>query len=588
MAAHDEFSRLDIATLRGAYAAGSLTPEQLVQALCARMQREPLANVWLARFDEAALRARARSLGPFSAASPPLYGVPFAVKDNIDVAGLPTTAACPAFAYTPPSSAPTVQTLLDAGAICLGKVNMDQFATGLVGTRSPYGACANVFDPSYLSGGSSSGSALAVAAHQVSFSLGTDTAGSGRVPAALNNVVGLKPSVGLLSREGMVPACASLDCISVFAACVADAVLVRDLMCGLTRAASPRPASFRYGVPRALEFFGDEESGRVFTRALAHLDALGGERVEVDYAPFAALGDLLYGPFVVERHLAVGAFIEAHESDVLPITRDIILGARRFGAGDAFRAFQRLTSLRAACEGELARADVLVLPTVPRHFTLAAERSEPRAINDKLGIYTRFVNFIGCPVLAVPCDVRADGLPFGVSLIGRAGKDEQLDGLGAALHAAVDAGMGRARHALAASSAALRPQPLEARLAVVGAHLRGMPLHEQLEAVQARYVATVHTAPSYRLFALAGGPPERPGLLRVGVDGAAIEVELFDLSWHALGEFMRRVPPPLAIGSVLTADGELVKGFLCESYALEGARDISSFGGYRAYLRSRG
>jgi allophanate hydrolase len=586
--------RLELAALRSAYETQALTPEALVESLYAEMERQPVRNGWITRVPKAEALASARALGPLRLGdSRALYGVPFAVKDNIDVAGLATTAACPAFSYLPQRSAPTVQALLDAGALCLGKANMDQFATGLVGTRSPYGRCENVFDSAYLSGGSSSGSALLVAAHQVSFSLGTDTAGSGRVPAALNNIVGLKPSLGLLPRAGVVPACASLDCVSIFATCVADAVLVRELMQGRAQPLAPRLARFRYGIPNVLTWFGDDQSAASFQAALAQLDALGGERVELDFAPFSALGDLLYGPFVVERQLAVGAFIAAHESEVLPVTRDIILGARRFDASDAFRAFQQLGALREACMRELDTVDLMVTPTVPAHYRIAEELAEPRAINDRLGVYTRFVNFVGCAALAVPSGFRRDGLPFGISLVSAPGRDRVLDGLGDALHRASGAGMGGARHAFAFTPSDQldqrggRPAPLEVRLAVVGAHMRGMALHGELAALSARYVATVRTAPEYRLYALPGGPPERPGLVNSKPDGVAIEVELWDLSFRSLGELMAKVPPPLTIGTLRTGDGELVKGFLCESYATVDARDISRYGGYRAYVAER-
>jgi allophanate hydrolase len=575
---------IDIVTLHEAYRSGDTTPERVVGGLYTRMAREPLPNAWITRIDEAEACALARALGPFDGR--PLYGVPFAVKDNIDVAGLPTTAACPAYAYVPSRSAPTVQALIDAGAICLGKVNMDQFATGLVGTRSPYGACHNVFDPAYLSGGSSSGSAVVVAAHHVSFSLGTDTAGSGRVPAALNNIVGLKPSVGRLSSEGMVPACASLDCTSVFALCVEDAARVRDVMLQTREPFAPRPLAFRYAVPEPLTL--DAHGELSFRRALDHLDALGGERVEVDFAPFRELGDLLYGPFVLERLLGVGAFVESRAEDVLSVTRDIILGGRRFDALDCVRAFQRRDALQRTCARSLAAVDVLVTPTVPTHHRIADDQASPRALNDELGLYTRFVNFLGAPVLSVPCDFRGDRLPFGVSFVGAPGRDRALDGLGAAFHRRVDAGMGRERLPLRTPAVETpRPPPIEARLAVVGAHLRGMALNHQLTTVGARYVATVNTAREYRLYALGGEPP-RPGLVRCVSGGAAIEIELWDLSFAALGAFMQNVPAPLTIGTLRTEDGESVRGFLCESAAVARARDISEHGGYRAYLRVSG
>jgi allophanate hydrolase len=575
-------SRLDVRSLHAAYASGALTPASLLRAIYARMDADEAPAVWIARVELERALARAEELGPFRAELP-LFGVPFAVKDNVDVAGLPTTAACPAFSYLPKVSSPAVDALLRAGAICLGKLNLDQFATGLVGSRSPYGACQNVFDARYLSGGSSSGSGVAVASHYVTFALGTDTAGSGRVPAALNNIVGLKPSVGLVTNEGMVPACASLDCLTVFASTVDDATLARRVMVGDARPALPRPAKFKFAVPNWLQFFGNEDSKASWERAVERLGALGGEASELDFAPFRELGDMLYGPFVVERLIGVGDFIEAHQDAVLPVTRQIILGGKKYSASEAFTAFQRLHALRAQCLAALRSVDFLLLPTVPTHFTLAEEGADP-ATNDKLGIYTRFANFLGCPVLSVPADFRADGLPFGISLLALPGEDLKLDALADAMHRLSDAGTGKLRHALEPVDTRKRPPPAQARLALVGAHMRGLALNPQMLEVDARYVATVRTAPHYKLYVLPNTKPERPGMVRTRSGGASIELELWDLSWEALGRFMAKVPAPLAIGSVLTEDGELVKGFLCEGFAVEDAREISSFGGYRNYL----
>lgn len=582
-------SRLELDTLHAAYRARTLTPEQLVRDLYARMDTEALPAIWTARLSLEDALAAAKALGPYrDDETRALFGVPFAVKDNIDVQGLPTTAACPAFSYVPTASASSVRALIEAGAFCLGKVNMDQFATGLVGTRSPYGACQNVFDAAYLSGGSSSGSAVAVAAHYVTFSLGTDTAGSGRVPAALNNIVGLKPTRGLLPTDGMVPACESLDCLSVFATNVADAVRVRDVLLGTRRGITPCPVTFRFGVPTTLEFAADLASERAFEKALGRLTCLGGQPIPIDFTPFSALGDLLYGAFVVERDLAVGDFIAQHPEDVLPVTRAIILGAREVGARDAFAAMQRAAALRARCIEQLAKIDFLVTPTIPAPFKREDDLKEPRTINDKLGFYTRFVNFLDCAVLSIPQDFRADGLPSGISLVAPAGADTLLDALGDLLHRDADAGMGRLRHPIPARSTPRREPPREVRLAVVGAHMRGLALNAQLGAVDARYVCTLRTAPKYRLYVLPNTTPERPGLVQTRDDGAAIEVELWDLSFHALGTLMAKVPPPLSIGTLEVEDGELVKGFLCESFATEGARDISELGGYRAYLTQRG
>lgn len=577
-------SRLDIRSLHASYASGALTPAALLRALYARMDAEQAPGVFIMRVELAHALARAEELGAFRGdPALPLFGVPFAVKDNVDVAGMPTTAACPAYSYMAKASSPAVDALLRAGAICLGKLNLDQFATGLVGSRSPYGVCQNVFDPRYLSGGSSSGSGVAVAAHYVSFALGTDTAGSGRVPAALNNIVGLKPSVGLLSNQGMVPACASLDCLTVFACNVEDATLARRVMIGDTRPALPRPASFTFATPSWLEFFGNQDSKACWERARGRLVELGGEPCELDYTPFRELGDMLYGPFVVERLLGVGDFIEGHQEEVLPITRSIILGGKKFSGSDAFRAFARAEVLRAQCLAALSEVDFLLMPTAPTHFTIAEEAADP-ATNDKLGIYTRFVNFLGCPVMSVPAGFRADGLPFGISLLALPGEDLKLDALADAMHQRSGAGMGKLRHPLPEQPVLERPPPAAARLAVVGAHMRGLALNQQLLDVRARYVATVRTAPIYKLYVLPHTKPERPGMVQSPDGGTSLELELWDMSWEALGRFMAKVPAPLSIGSVQTADGELVKGFLCEGYAVEDARDISSFGGYRGYL----
>lgn len=579
---------LDIAALRAHYRDGALTPEQLIEAVYARFAADDPPGVWIYRLPKDEALRRARALGAFEASAQlPLFGVPFGVKDNIDVAGMPTTAACPGFGYEPARSAPAVDALLRAGALCLGKLNLDQFATGLVGTRSPYGACHSVFDPNVLSGGSSSGSAVAVAAHQVSFALGTDTAGSGRVPAAFNNVVGLKPSVGAVSTDGVVPACASLDCVSVFALRVEDAALVRDLMLGGSALPQPRAPRLRFAVPHPLELYGDAESEQRFGDAVARLATLGWQMQPVDFAPFLALGDMLYGHSVLERFLSVGSFIDAQPDAVLPITREIIARGARTDPGQEIRGLTRIAALRFACLEALADVDFLLTPTAARPFTFAEHDAAPHDVNDKLGIFTRFVNYLGCPVLSVPGGFRADGLPFGISLVGHPAHDRALEQVAAALHALSGAGMGKRRHALPAAAPAAREAPA-ARVAVVGAHMRGLALNGQLLELDARFVRAARTAPSYRLFVLPNSQPERPGLVRTEGAGHAIEVEIWDLTWAALGQLMARVPAPLSIGTLALDDGESVKGFLCEPYATAGARDISAFGGYRAYLAQSG
>jgi len=425
----------DLTSIRGALGQG-VPLRVLIEATLDRIdaQSEQHPHVFIHRVTreqalQAAATLEARSRAGEALA---LLGATFAVKDNIDVAGMPTTAACPAYSYTPERSAPVVQRLLDAGAVCVGKTNLDQFATGLVGVRSPYGACRNVFDPRYVAGGSSSGSAIAVAASWVSFSLGTDTAGSGRVPAALGNIVGLKPTPGRLSTEGVVPACRSLDCVSIFALCCEDARAVYDLAAGAS-AIAPPPTSlgrgFRFGTPSAahLDFQGDAEAARLYTEAIARLTALGGEQVEIDWTPFHEAGALLYdGPWVVERFAAVGDFIGRHPNDCLAVTREIIAGASRYSAVDVFNGSYRLAELAARAAAEWQRMDVLLLPTVAAVPTLEQIAAEPKLRNDALGVYTRFTNLLRCAALAIPAGFRRDGLPFGVSLFAPQGQDDRL------------------------------------------------------------------------------------------------------------------------------------------------------------------
>lgn len=608
---------LDVLALRAALAAGRLRAIDVVEQVIARISQRSDDPIWIGRESASALRARAAELDAMppsnrAATGLPLFGIPFAVKDNIDVAGLPTTAACKAFAYRPEASATAVQRLLDAGAIHVGKTNLDQFATGLVGVRSPYGVPANTFDADHVPGGSSSGSAVAVAAGLVSFALGTDTAGSGRVPAAFNNIVGLKPTRGLVSNHGTVPACRSLDCIAVFAHNCLDAGAVLDVIAApdpldpWTRAAPagpadavlPGPAGLRFGVLAEgdREFFGDVRAAAAYDRAIDAFAALGAVPVPFDYAPFAEAAALLYhGPWVAERYAAIRPFIEAQPQSLHPVTRQITEGARGFSAVDTFEAMYRLQALRAVCgrlwQGDDA-IDLMLLPTAPTIYRLAEVEAEPLLLNTRLGRYTNFVNLLDLSAVAVPAGLRDDGLPTGVTLIGEAFRDRVLLGLGARLHTALNTASGACGIAVprvAEASATGRTTVAIVRLAVVGAHLSGMPLNGQLTSRGGRCVAATTTAPVYRLHALPGTVPPRPGLVRNGNgseaagQGTAIAVEVWELSVEAFGAFVAEVPPPLAIGTVTLADGSEVKGFVCEPAGLEGATDISGFGGWRAY-----
>jgi allophanate hydrolase len=581
---------------------GTLTPERLVEALIVARRAHADRNIWISEVSDDALRARARELMAADRNTLPLYGVPFAIKDNIDFSELPTTAACPAFSYQPWESSPVVQALIDAGAIALGKTNLDQFATGLVGTRSPYGACGNAFDPEYLSGGSSSGSAVAVALGLASFSLGTDTAGSGRVPAAFNNLVGYKPTLGSLSMRGVVPACRSLDAMSIFALTTDDARRVAEVAVRFdaddpwSRAAQPaarrgfgRAATFRFGVPAPaqLEFFGNTDYARLFDEAVVHLRGLGGEPVEVDIEPLLETARLLYeGPWVAERYLATQALLTSQPDAMFEVTRKIIEGGAQPAAIDAFRAQYRLKALVRSAQPLWNSVDVLLLPTAGTHYRIAEERADPIRLNSTLGRYTNFVNLMDLAAVAVPAGFTAAGLPFGVSLIGPAWSDGDLLALAGRLQRVAVSTMGATNLPLPAADA---PAPGNDFIDVMvcGAHMSGLPLNKQLLERGARHVSTTRTAPVYRFYALPGGPPFRPGLVRVSDGGFAIEVEVWRVPAEHFGSFVAGIPSPLGIGKVKLEDGSGVSGFLCEPMGLEGAADISALGGWRAYLESR-
>ncbi|MBU1442600.1 MAG: allophanate hydrolase [Gammaproteobacteria bacterium] len=537
------------------------------------------------------------------AATGPLAGLVFAAKDNIDVAGVPTTAACAAFARTPANHAFVVQRLLDAGASLLGKTNLDQFACGLNGTRSPYGAVPNSFDARYVSGGSSSGSAYAVATGQVDFALGTDTAGSGRVPAGLNNIVGIKPSRGLLSARGVVPAAQSIDCVSIFAPTVALAVQVLVAALGpdpadpysraLELDPTPLPAGFRFGLPAEPRFFGDRLAQVEFERAIVQMEALGGVAVKIDYTPLAQAASLLYdSALVAERYAAVREFFDANEAEVIEPVRSILAQGRAYSAADFVDARTRLQALAGQADALWSDIDVLVVPTAPTHCTIEAMQAEPVVRNRELGEYTNFVNLLDYAAISVPSSLRPDGLPFGITLIGRCGSDLRLAELGQRYHHRTGLGVG-------ATGAPLPPPaPLPGiqvaathatvQVAVVGAHLSGMPLNSQLTERGARLVEATRTAPLYRLYALPGTVPPKPGLIRVGAgEGAAVELEVWEMPMAAYGSFVTLIPAPLGIGSLSLADGRSVQGFVCEPWALAGAEDITHLGGWRAYMAFR-
>jgi allophanate hydrolase len=546
-------------------------------------------TAWISRFDSPLAGASTGSLA----------GLRFAAKDNIDTLGLPTTAGCPAYAYSPTAHATVVRQLLAAGASLVGKTNLDQFACGLNGTRSPYGPVPNAFDADYVSGGSSSGSAYVVASGQVDFSLGTDTAGSGRVPAGLNNIVGIKPSRGLVSARGVVPAAQSVDCVSIFARTVGVAARVLQAAAGydaadpysrpLKLASQAFPRRFRFGVPDALAFFGDGLAQAAFRQAIARLRELGGEPVIIDFAPLAQAASLLYeSALVAERYTAIRSFFDAHEHEVVEPVRSIIAAGRGYSAADLCEAQARLRALGQQAAPMWDRIDVLLLPTAPTHYTIAQMQADPVALNRHLGAYTNFVNLLDYAAIAVPSALRPDGLPFGVTFVAPCGSDWQLAELGQRYHLATGLTQGATGEAL--PGAEPLPGLLPARtvqVAVVGAHLSGMPLNGQLTERGATLAGTAETAPDYKFYALPGTVPPKPGLLRVAPGtGARIALEVWEMPVEHYGSFVALIPAPLGIGSLSLADGRSVQGFVCEAQALQGAQDITHLGGWRAYIAS--
>jgi len=588
-----------VAAILAAHRAGTLSPAQTVARSFARIRDHNDPAIFISLRDERQALAEAEALAAKDAAKLPLFGIPVAVKDNIDVAGLPTTAACPAFAYTPSRDATSVARLRAAGAIIVGKTNLDQFATGLVGVRSPYGIPTNPLRGDLIPGGSSSGSAVAVSTGLVPLALGTDTAGSGRVPAMLNNIVGLKPSLGLISTAGLVPACRTLDCVSVFSLTVDDAVTALSAMAGPDPAdpysrerplaqLGAFPAHVRLGVPRSgqLIFFGDKAAEAAYGEALKRWTALGATLVEFDLEPLYETARLLYeGPWVAERYLVIRDLLASSPDAIHPVTREITIAGARLSAADTFAALYRLQALRKTAERAFAGIDALVLPTAPTVYSTAQVLANPIELNSRLGTYTNFVNLLDLCGLALPAAMRSDDIPFGITLLAPAGQDAQLASIGRVFHAETKLPMG-ARNLPQPPLPALPSGASgdEIAIAVVGAHLSGMALNGELKALGGRLLEAARTAADYKLYALKTTPP-KPGMLRVAAGtGSSIELEVWALSPAAFAKFVAAVPPPLSIGTVRLADGRGVKGFIVETADVDGAREISAFGGWRAFV----
>lgn len=567
-----------IAALRDAYADGRVTPRDVAAQALARAAALD-SSVWIHRLEEADVYAYVDRLDALDFAQAPLWGIPFAIKDNVDLAGVPTTAGCPDYAYVPARSSTVVERLLAAGAVPIGKTNLDQFATGLVGTRSPYGAVPNAVDPAFIAGGSSSGSAVAVKHGVVPFALGTDTAGSGRIPAAFNGIVGFKPSRGWWSTRGVVPACRSLDCVSTFARSAADAQVVANVAGGFDpgdpfsqrvafKGFDANHARFGYLATNRLPWFGNTAYREAYDRFVS---GLPGSAVAIDPEPFIETGRLLYGgPWLAERFAAVGAFVKAHPGSVHPVTKAVIEGGELPSAVDCFRGQYRLAELRREAEGAFQNVDALITPTAPSHYRIAEVEAEPLATNARLGTHTNCVNLLDLCAVAIPASTTPDGLPFGVSLLAPAGHDHALLDLAAVL-------TGEGVEPSASTDG-------ELRLAVCGAHMAGEPLNAELTTRGARRVRPTRTAPRYRLYALPDG--KRPALLRTETEGAPIEVEVWSLPSREVGGFLATVTAPLALGSVELEDGRWVHGFVGEAVATAGARDITRFGGWRRFRRT--
>jgi allophanate hydrolase len=541
-------------------------------------------------------------LGPFDLVAKPLWGIPFAVKDNIDVAGLPTTAGCSEFSHIAKSDAAAVELLKKAGAIVIGKTNLDQFATGLVGLRTPFTAPKNAIDEKLIPGGSSSGSAVAVALGQVAFSLGTDTAGSGRIPAALNNIVGLKPSLGSISNRGVVPACRTLDTVSIFALTVDDAMRVYSCCQGFDPqdpySKAYEGASFPtqvenivIGIPNESSLLLDEKAqADSYRDAIEYWKQSGAVVKEVDFAPFYEVAKLLYeGPWVAERWAVIEPFVKQYPDALHPVTRQVVERAKDFSASDAFSAQYRLKELSNKLAFVWEEVDTLCVPSMPGLVYTSDVAADPIAPNSRLGTYTNFVNLLNLCAIAAPGKPRADGYPSSITLIAPTAHDAYLATLARQFHNHQAFTLGATDHPIPKKVLQSEDTSIgellvadEFAIAVVGVHMKGLPLNHQLTNRGGRLLIMTKTSPHYSLFKLGDEKPLRPGLVHTG-QGASIELEVWALPKMQLADFIGQIPSPLSIGTIGLIDGQQVKGFLCESIGTKSARDISEFGGWRSF-----
>ncbi|MCC3303845.1 allophanate hydrolase [Sneathiella sp. HT1-7] len=588
-----------ISALHDSYRNGMKATEIVEQAF-SRIQAVNDPGIFIHMLDREEVLAAARELGEFDD-SRPLWGIPYVIKDNIDAGGKPTTAACPAYSYVAKEDAFVVKCLKEAGALLLGKVNLDQFATGLVGVRSPYSPPKNAIDPEIVPGGSSSGSAVSVAHGFACFSLGTDTAGSGRVPAALNNIVGLKPTLGALSASGVVPACRTLDTISVFALTVGDAYKVFEVACkfdaadSYSRKITAKPLSaipprFKVGIPdsKSIKFFGDKVQEVSFRKGLEELTKLGAEIIEIDFTPFYNVAQMLYeGAWVAERYTTIEELLSSNPDAIHPVTRDIISVAEKFSSADVFRGMYKLEHLKRLAEPILATLDYLCVPTIPTFYKVEDLEKDPVTPNSNFGTYTNFVNLLDMCALSFPTGPRSDGRPGSLTLLAPAGQDAEIAVIGQEIQSRTQPKLGATDWIIPSSTkqSAASLSGNEIEIVVCGAHMSGLPLNKELTSRGGRFIRTASTTNDYQFFALAGGPPDRPGLVRTDPGmGFEIDLEVWALPKENMGLFMENIPFPLAIGTISLSDGSRVKGFVCEAAGTHGATDISSLKTWRRYV----
>lgn len=591
---------LTIPSLRKVYQSGA-TPADIIEQVFNKIDEVNDPGIFISLFDKEAVLEDAKQLGEFDP-SKPLWGVPFAIKDNIDAEGYETTAACPAYAYSPEKDAFLVKELKKAGALLIGKTNLDQFATGLVGVRTPYGAPLNSIDPEIVPGGSSGGSGVAVGHGIVSFSLGTDTAGSGRVPAALNNIVGLKPTLGAFSASGVVPACRSIETVSIFALTVEDAYTAFEVANSYdpddayARDIASRPlaqpkSDLVVGIPSqsTIKFMGDKAQEASFYDSVDVLKSQGYTIIEIDFEPFYEIANMLYyGSWVAERYTVIEDLLEKDPNAILPVTKKIITLAESRSAADAFKGFYKLKELSRIVEPELDAVDILCVPSIPTFYSVDDLENDPITPNNNFGTYTNFVNLMDMCGIAVPTPSRPDGRPGSVTLLAPKGEDALVASVGIGLESIGDRKLGATDWSYPQIQSLPERQADTIILAVCGAHMEGLPLNKDLLSRSARFVEKVASAPDYKFYALAGGPPYRPGMVRCEAEqGVEIEMELWELPISQFGSFVQTIPSPLGIGTIKLSDGHDVKGFICEAEGVKDAEDISGLKSWRRYLEQR-